>query len=190
MRMAKALLIINFIDFKKAFALLHIASLWGIVKSYGIPEKLIRIIRLFSQGTECAVLDNGQTSHWFKFKTGVKQACVMSGFLSLFATDWVMRQTTEKANTRIRWKMMEKLEDLDFVDDIALISTKTNQMHRKITKLLDTASTIRLRISRKRTKVLRVNSDGEEIKEVNDPGATVSNEGGTDMDMQNRLGKG
>lgn len=61
----------------------------------------------------------------------------MSGFLFLLAIDWVMRQTKETANTGIKWKMMEQLEDLDFADDIALISTTLNKMQRKTTKLSD-----------------------------------------------------
>ena len=144
---------------------------------------------------------NGQTSDWFKVRTGVKQGCVKSGFLFLLAIDWVMRQTTDQCNTGIRWRLMEKLEDLDFADDIVLASTTINQMQRKTTKLADTASKIGLRISRKKTEALKVNCrgkerikfpDGEEIKEVKVfvyLGAIVSNEGGADKDMSNRLAK-
>ena len=93
------------------------------------------------------------------------------------------------------------LEDLDFADDIALVSTTINQMQRKTTKLADTASKIGLRISRKTTKALKINCrgkekikfpDGEEVKEVRDfvcLSAIVSNKGGADKDMTSRLGK-
>ncbi len=37
--------------------------------------------------------------------------------------DWVMRKTTEGSSTGIRWKFASKLEDLDFADDIALLSS-------------------------------------------------------------------
>ena len=83
------------------------------------------------QDSECAVLDSGQISAWFQAKTGVKQGCVMSGFIRLLAVDWVMRETTEKNNTGIRWKMMEQLKDLDFAGDIALISTAQSHIQRK-----------------------------------------------------------
>ena len=120
-------LVINFIDFEKAFDSLHQPSLWDIMKAYGIPAKIIRIIQLLYQESECAVLDNGQTSEWFKAETGVKQGCVMSGFLFLLAVDWIMCETTKQANTGIRWRFMDQLEDLDFADDIALISTTQHQ---------------------------------------------------------------
>ena len=48
--------------------------------------------------------------------TGVKQGCVMSGFLFLLAIDWIMCETTKQANTGIRWRFMDQLEDLDFAD--------------------------------------------------------------------------
>ena len=55
-------LVINFIDFEEAFDSLHQPSLWDIMKAYGIPAKIIRIVQLLYQEGECAVLDDGQTS--------------------------------------------------------------------------------------------------------------------------------
>ena len=42
-------LVINFIDFEKAFDSLHRPSLWDIMKAYGIPAKIIRIIQLYTK---------------------------------------------------------------------------------------------------------------------------------------------
>ena len=89
------------------------------MKAYSIPIKVIRIVQLLYQDSECAVLDGGQTFEWFKVETGVKQGCVMSGFLFLLAIDWIMCETTKQANTGIRWRFMYQLEDLDVADDIA-----------------------------------------------------------------------
>ena len=81
----------------------------------------------------------------------------MSGFLFLLAVDWVMRETTEKTNTGITWKMMEQLEDLEFADDIALISTTQNQMQRKTDKRSESAKRVGLNICKKKTRVLKMN---------------------------------
>ena len=51
-------LVLNFIDFEKAFNSLHRPSLWDIIKAYGVPVKIIRIVQLLYQDSECAVLDN------------------------------------------------------------------------------------------------------------------------------------
>ena len=42
-------------------------------------------------GFECAVIDGSVTFDWFMIKSGVKQGCMMSGFLFLLCLDSVMR---------------------------------------------------------------------------------------------------
>lgn len=49
--------------------------------SYGIPSKIVRVLKGIYEGFECAVINGGEISDWFKINTGVKQGCVMSGFL-------------------------------------------------------------------------------------------------------------
>jgi hypothetical protein len=51
----------------------------------------------------------------------------MSGFLFILVLDWVMNNSVEGKNTGIRWKFISKLEDLDFADDLALLSSKAKQ---------------------------------------------------------------
>ena len=55
--------------------------------------------------------------------TGVKQGHVMSGFIFLMVVDGIMRNTTAGNKTGIRWNFTSKLEDLDLVDDTALMSS-------------------------------------------------------------------
>ena len=43
-----------------------------------------------NEDSECAVLDEGEESEWFKVKTGVKQGDVMSRFIFLIVIDWIM----------------------------------------------------------------------------------------------------
>ena len=41
----------------------------------------------------------------------------------LLVLDWVMRRTVGDGNNGIRWKFTLKLDDLDFADDIVLLSS-------------------------------------------------------------------
>ena len=53
-----------------------------IMESYGIPCNIIHMVQMLYEYrvySECAVLDEGEESEWFKVKTGVKQGDVMSG---------------------------------------------------------------------------------------------------------------
>ena len=83
----------------------------------------------------CAVIDSSGSSDWFEVKTGVKQGCLMSGFLFLFVIDWVKRRTVEKGNTEIRWKMTSSLEDIDFADDLGLLSITEMYAEAKVDRL-------------------------------------------------------
>ena len=88
---------------KKALDSVHRESLWKIMESYGIPRKIIHMVQMLYEDSECAVLDEDEESEWFKFKTGVKQGDVMSGFIFLVVVDWIMRKTTAGNKTWIRW---------------------------------------------------------------------------------------
>ena len=193
-------LYINFADFEKAFDSVHRESLWNIMKLYGIPDKLIRMVKLLYDNTECTVIDNGEESEWFTVRTGVKQGCVMSGFLFLLSIDWVMRRTVSGEQSGIRWNFTTKLEDLDFADDLALISSKYQDIQRKTTNLKSSAERIGLKIHARKTKIMRFNTRveervrlGEELLEDVDQftylGGIVSKKGGCDEDIRSRLGK-
>ena len=83
---------------------------------------MVRVITGMYAGFECTVVHGGVTSDWFliMIKSGIKQGCVMSGFLFLLCLDWVMRKATADKRRGIRWNVTTVLEDLDFADDITL----------------------------------------------------------------------
>ena len=184
----QATLYFTFVDFEKAFDSVHRESLWKIMESYGIPCKIIHMVHMLYEDSECAVLDECEESEWFKIKIGVKQGDVMSGFIFLIVVDWVMRNTTAANKTGIRWNFTSKLEDLDFADDIALMSSCYTHMQTKTRQLNQFAARTGLRINKKKTQILRINSkcenriliDDQELKEVdkyNYLGANVSKQG-------------
>ena len=55
----------------------------------------------------------------------------MLGFLFLRVIYWMMRKTLREGNTGKRWWFTEKLEDLDFPDDLALLASTRRQMELK-----------------------------------------------------------
>ena len=166
----------------------------------GIPDKLIRMVMLLYDNTECAVIDNGVESEWFTVRTGVKQGCVMSGFLFLLSIDWVMRRTVSGEPSGIRWNFTTKLEDLDFADDLALIASKYQDIQRKTANLKCNAERIGLKINTRKTKIMRFNTrmeervrlDEERLEDVEQftyLGRIVSKKGGCDEDIRSRLGE-
>ena len=195
-----ATLMLVFIDYMKAFDSIHQETLWKIMKLYGVPSKFIKLVRMFYTDVKCSVVSEGGLTNWFDVKSGVKQGCVMSGFLFLLVVDWIMSQAVKDNNTGIRWNMMEQLEDLDFADDIALLASNWNQLRRKLDRIKEYGDQTGLRINIGKTKSMSINAnnnaafsiDGEEIEEVDSftyLGSEVSKGGGAAEDIRRRTGK-
>ncbi len=65
--------------------------------SYGISQKIVKMVQILYEDNESTKLDEGKESEWFKVKTGVKQGDVMSGFIFLMVVDWVMERKLKEA---------------------------------------------------------------------------------------------
>jgi len=62
-----------FIDFKQAFDSINRERLFGAMDRMGIPQKLIRLIRMTMCQTKARVKTDNQISTPFEFNKGVKQ---------------------------------------------------------------------------------------------------------------------
>ena len=151
-------LYLGFIDFEKAFDSLHRDTMWKIVRSYGIPAKLITLMRLQYEEVECRVIDGGNISEKFGITTGVKQGCVLAPFLFLMTLDFIMKQTTKEAQRGISWKLGMQLEDLDYADDIVFLSHRFSHMQAKIARLNEEAAKVGLKMNMQKTKIMRFNT--------------------------------
>ena len=80
-------------DFQKAFDSLAREKIWQVLRSYGIPEKFVHIIKNWHNNSQSVVIYEGKISDWFKITTGVKQGCVISGLIFIIVLDWVKRRT-------------------------------------------------------------------------------------------------
>ena len=113
-------------------------------------------------------------SEKFEVKTGVRQGCLLSPFLFLLVIDWIMKTATAGRNNGIQWTLWMQLDNLDFADDLALLSHNHSQMQDKTTLLETTSAGTGLKINRKKTELMKMNTTantpvivgGEPIREV------------------------
>ena len=96
-------LLVNFVDFEKAFDSVFRQALWTILRGYGIPDKIVRMIRCLYDGFSCTVLHEGELSRHFLVETGMKQGCLLSGLLFVIVIDWLMIETTARRDTGVAW---------------------------------------------------------------------------------------
>ena len=174
--------------------------MWKLLRHYGVPEKIISLIRCTFQDMSCRIALAGQLSESFEVKTGVRQLCLLSPFLFLLVIDWIMTTTTTGRSNGIQWTLRTQLDDLDISDDLALLSHNHSQMQDMTTFTETISAGTGLKINRKKTEQMNKNTTasaavtvgGEPIMEVESfvyLGSVVDQQGGTDRDVTARIGK-
>jgi hypothetical protein len=74
---------------------------------------------------------NGQLTTRFEAKSGVRQGCLLSPPLFLVALDKVLRASLDGKVRGISWKLTETLVDLDYTDDVCLLSQSQAHIQSK-----------------------------------------------------------
>ncbi|VDP78880.1 unnamed protein product [Schistosoma curassoni] len=65
-------LYINFIDYEKEFDSVNRTTLWRLLRHYGVPQKIVNIIRNSCDELNCKIVHGGQLTDSFRVKTGVR----------------------------------------------------------------------------------------------------------------------
>ena len=115
-------LYISFTDCEKTFDSIDRETMWKLLRHYGIPKKIISFIRCTYQDMSFRIAHPGQMSESFKVKTGVRRGYLLSPFLFPLVIDWNMKTNTTGRNNGIQCTFWTQRDDLDFADDLALLS--------------------------------------------------------------------
>ncbi|VDP32583.1 unnamed protein product [Schistosoma curassoni] len=193
-------LYINFIDYEKAFDSVDRTPLWKLLRHYGVPQKIVNIIRNSYDELNCKILHGGQLTKSFKVKTGVRQGCLLSPFLFLLVIDWVMKTSSSEGKYGMQWTARMQLNDLDFEDDLALLSHTQQQMQEKTISVTAASAAVGLNIHKGKSKILRYNTectnqitldeaDLEDGKTFTYLGSIIDEQGGSDAYVKVRIGK-
>jgi Reverse transcriptase (RNA-dependent DNA polymerase) len=89
-----ALLLVNFINFRKAFDCIHRMSVWFNLRCYGLPEKVFKVIQSVYKDSRCTVRADGEGGDWFQIITGVRQSCVFSPLIFFLVMNWIILKQT------------------------------------------------------------------------------------------------
>jgi hypothetical protein len=114
--------------------------------------------------------------------------------------DYIMKMVTANKRRGITWKLTERLEDLDYADDICLLSQSYKDMTEKLEDLNKEAVKFGLKMNASKTKAIKINSKIKTKLEVNGNiieetekfqylGSLVTTDGEAEEDVKNRISK-
>jgi hypothetical protein len=147
----------TFVDFKAAFDSVDRNELFEILGESGVPLKFVNLTKLLYRGSGSRVRVYGKTSERFPVVTGVKQGAILSPFLFNTVVDSVMR-TSMSPNLGIPVSTIpETLSDLDYADDLAILSETASNGQILLDRLHDSGTGVGMVISQEKTKICHSN---------------------------------
>ena len=143
----------SFMDLEKAYDSVWRDGMWRIAKYYGIPTKIVDLLRKWYLGITSSVRMDGEEGDWFPITTGLRQGCVMSPSLFNIYMDAMMRKVTEEAAGGVMVGD-ERVVDLDFADDVALLADSWLVMVAMVMRMEQVTQRFGINISARKSEVL------------------------------------
>ena len=140
------------LDVQKAFDTVWHNGLFHKLYSYGIKDHAWRILRKWYQSTTSTVLWDGEQSHPFNIKQGVKQGAVLSPLLySLFVNDLLVELEHSGLGVRIGSVFCGAPM---YADDLALIASSPEDLQSMIDIVAQYATKWRYCLNPHKSKIL------------------------------------
>ena len=196
-------LYVGYIDFKKAFDSIWREGLWRVLRNYGFPEKIVRILESLYGGTVSAVRTKSGLSEWFETTVGMKQGCILSPMLfNVFLEAIMSRAITEDETGEELGAMIggTVVSNLRFADDISNTNESQADLQGEMNKISQEAGKMGMKINLEKTEVqhigrstkqMVVKINGQLLKQVSDfvyLGGNISSDGTLDKDIGRRIG--
>ena len=158
--------VITFVDFRKAFDSVHRAKMMKILSAYGIPDELVKAISLLYENTRAKILSPVGDTEFFDTLAGVLQGDALAPYLFAIVIDYTMRQAVGDQELDLGFKLDKRrsrrrqpitITDLDFADDIALLSEEIQKAQELLTRVENKAAKIGIRLNDEKTEAMVYN---------------------------------
>ena len=150
-----------FIDFRAAFDSVDREQMYQIMKHYGLPQKVINIIRNSYDGFKCRVRAEGEKGRLFDVRTGVRQGDVWSPILFGLVINYILANSVHGG-----LDIGRLVADLDFADDVALVGVSDSEVQENLHRIEALAEAAGLKINVAKTKNMGVKCDSPNVVAV------------------------
>ncbi len=141
-----------FVDFRKAFDLVHRDMLLYRMLEYGVDGKMYSAIRSIYKEASCAVRINDTMTNWFETSQGVKQGDNLSPTCFLtFINPLIGALKSTGLGVNMRDTVISILA---YADDLVLLAESENDLQQLLNVLFDWCQKWRLSINIDKTKIM------------------------------------
>jgi hypothetical protein len=170
-----------FVDLKKAYDVVDRSILWQVLKRFGLPDKLIRVIQAFHDGAQATVNVEGQRGDSFMTTNGLKQGSVLSPMLFNIFFGAIIQAARKEfrtsrlgidITTRLRGRMLtprneakrcnhkevRTISDIGFADDLVLCAHSEGDLQKMVDILARITTAFGQTIATSKTKAKVVQS--------------------------------
>ncbi len=158
--------IIVFVDFKKAFDSVHRGKMMRILKAYDVPPNLLSAIIKTYENTRAKVITPDGETDFFEIIAGVLQGDTLAPYLFAIVLDYALRKAINGKEEALGFQLHRRrsrrtpaivVTDLDFADDIALISEEISAAQEMLTRVEAEANKVGLHLNAKKTEAQQFN---------------------------------
>ena len=140
-----------FVDFTKAFDLIHRGKMEQILLAYGLPKETVAAITILYRNTKVKVGSPDADTEYFEIVTGVLQGDTLSPYLFII----------EVTKIRSRSYLVKTITDANYADDIAILANAPHQAETLLHNLERAAESIGLDVNAHKTEYMCFNQTGD-----------------------------